>query len=256
MNEVRWRLESILNVSSNYERPRQDFDLFVKCWLRVLNWTLALIWHALEILTYLLSPCFQGYKVTKQGSSRMAFSWKSVTTQRRMSMAKEAGLGAQLAQLGLAASAAVSSPLSTFWAAANSQKMIYYTPQAINRTCSKTNYCHSQLDTNETLQVYKQDSVSCTLNSFSPCSTRNLAHLRQKHLSSAVCQQEMHCAAGHPSRRVGNPSRRVPKLLFQSVTTWAWDPYSGLQNTFSKPVLTQLRPGVVLVVAAPSYQER
>ncbi|CAM6089281.1 unnamed protein product [Calypogeia fissa] len=48
----------------------------------------------------------KGYKVTKQGAARMAISWKSVTTQRRMSMAKEAGLGAQLAQLGLAASAA------------------------------------------------------------------------------------------------------------------------------------------------------
>lgn len=48
----------------------------------------------------------KGYKVTKQGTSRMALTWKSVTTQRRMSMAKEAGLSAQLAQLGLAASAA------------------------------------------------------------------------------------------------------------------------------------------------------
>lgn len=49
---------------------------------------------------------YKGYKVTKQGASRMTIAWKSVTTQRRINMPKDAGLGAQLAQLGLAASAA------------------------------------------------------------------------------------------------------------------------------------------------------
>lgn len=65
-------------------------------------------------LIKMLCLFFQGYKVTKQGASRITIGWKSVTTQRRMSMAKDAGLGAQLAQLGLAASAAVSLLVARF----------------------------------------------------------------------------------------------------------------------------------------------
>lgn len=50
----------------------------------------------------------QGFKVTRQGTSRMACVWKPITAQRRLSMVKDNGIGIQLAQLGLAASAVVS----------------------------------------------------------------------------------------------------------------------------------------------------
>ncbi|KAG6547754.1 hypothetical protein Mapa_010567 [Marchantia paleacea] len=48
----------------------------------------------------------KGFKVTRPGNSRIACSWRPITNQRRMSMVKDSGIGIQLAQLGLAASAA------------------------------------------------------------------------------------------------------------------------------------------------------
>ncbi|KAJ7539276.1 hypothetical protein O6H91_11G084600 [Diphasiastrum complanatum] len=51
----------------------------------------------------------KGFKVTRQGSSRFIGRWQAATTQRRLSSylrGKEPGMGIQLAQLGLAASAA------------------------------------------------------------------------------------------------------------------------------------------------------
>ncbi|KAL2629350.1 hypothetical protein R1flu_014036 [Riccia fluitans] len=47
----------------------------------------------------------KGYKVTRQGTARMALSWKPLSIQKRLSMVKQHGIGIQLAQLGLAASA-------------------------------------------------------------------------------------------------------------------------------------------------------
>ncbi|KAL3687366.1 hypothetical protein R1sor_013675 [Riccia sorocarpa] len=47
----------------------------------------------------------KGYKVTRQGTSRMALSWKPLSVQKRLNMVKQNGIGIQLAQLGLAASA-------------------------------------------------------------------------------------------------------------------------------------------------------
>ncbi|XP_024403245.1 uncharacterized protein [Physcomitrium patens] len=48
----------------------------------------------------------KGYKVTRQGTSRLPLKWKKVTQEKRMQMLKDSGIGLQMAQLGLAASAA------------------------------------------------------------------------------------------------------------------------------------------------------
>ncbi|KAG0556659.1 hypothetical protein KC19_11G070300 [Ceratodon purpureus] len=48
----------------------------------------------------------KGYKVTRQGTSRLPLTWKKQTQERRMQRLKDTGVGLQMAQLGLAASAA------------------------------------------------------------------------------------------------------------------------------------------------------
>jgi len=48
----------------------------------------------------------KGYKVTRQGTSRLPLKWTKVTQQNRMQRLKDTGMGIQMAQLGLAASAA------------------------------------------------------------------------------------------------------------------------------------------------------
>jgi 5'-nucleotidase len=48
----------------------------------------------------------KGYKVTRQGTSRLSLKWKKVTQEKRMQMLKDTGIGLQMSQLGLAASAA------------------------------------------------------------------------------------------------------------------------------------------------------
>lgn len=43
----------------------------------------------------------------RQGTSRLSLKWKKVTQEKRMQMLKDSGIGLQMSQLGLAASAAV-----------------------------------------------------------------------------------------------------------------------------------------------------
>lgn len=48
----------------------------------------------------------RGYKMTRQGTSRLPLKWRKVTEEKRMQRLKDTGIGLQMAQLGLAASAA------------------------------------------------------------------------------------------------------------------------------------------------------